>query len=190
MDPKGVPHMSRMSRDLWFQHHKHLLLLWGAAVCWHVKRPGWFQRFFDVHPSYLGKWSNLTSMLFQRGWFNHQLETCFFCSRVLKLGRFLGWYSRKKKLYRYTHRYTQKKWFEDFLHATQKWTVIRGHGLQGGFFLICWPVVQRQQDIPKVEYEKGSNPRLLLFIGNEEPPPDNMPLRIPQPANSHGWTIQ
>ena len=33
----------------------------------------WFQIFFIFHP-YLGKWSNLTSIFFQMGWFtNHQL---------------------------------------------------------------------------------------------------------------------
>ena len=33
----------------------------------------WFQICFIFIP-YLGKWSNLTSIFFQMGWFNHQLE--------------------------------------------------------------------------------------------------------------------
>ena len=33
----------------------------------------WFQIFFIFPPYYLGKWSNLTSIFFQMGWFNHHL---------------------------------------------------------------------------------------------------------------------
>ena len=44
----------------------------------------WFQIFFDVHPGSLGKWSNLMSIFFKRGW-NHQLDEVL----ALKLGEWL-----------------------------------------------------------------------------------------------------
>ena len=38
-----------------------------------VRQDRWFQIFFMFNP--IGKWSNLTSICFKMGWFNHQLES-------------------------------------------------------------------------------------------------------------------
>ena len=39
---------------------------------------GFSKIFFCLNPDFLGKWSNLTSIFFQMGWFNHQLGSDFF----------------------------------------------------------------------------------------------------------------
>ena len=49
-------------------------------------------KIFHVHP-YLGKWSNLTIIFFQMGWFNHQLKLPF-CSWTL---RFVGFFPTKSR---------------------------------------------------------------------------------------------
>ena len=58
----------------------------------------WFQIFVDFHP-YLRKWSNLTSMFFRMGWFNHQLYSYIF-SANLKVFIF-HWYWVRGSIPRY-----------------------------------------------------------------------------------------
>ena len=53
----------------------------GRQIAWRLAKDfearWWFQIFFLCSPRSLGRWSNLTSIFFRWGWFNHQLSEDF-----------------------------------------------------------------------------------------------------------------
>ena len=81
----------------------------------------------------LGKWSNLTN-IFQRGWFNHQLECRVFLGRWLsRSAEQVGWWSQRAKIIDRKHEFWASN-FGSFLEG--KWVF---QGSLGWWNLIIWP---------------------------------------------------